>query len=140
MSREECAGSTTPALKLGGSPAQSSELFWLARVPLARDKNSMSTHISGTPGGTRTHNRLMAVHNNNDILMVHYEDLPDEDKDVIGKATEEFQSKCLLSYTKTRHNTIVQKFLLPRVLLHGQIDTAEAEDRRFFMEVVDKCS
>ena len=62
----------------------------------------------------------MAVHNNNDILMIHYEDLPDGDKDVIGKATEEFQSKCLLSYTKTRDNTIVQKFLLPRVLLHGQ--------------------
>ena len=32
---------------------------------------------------------VMAVHNNNDILMVHYEDLPDGDKDVIGKATEE---------------------------------------------------
>ena len=53
----------------------------------------MSTHISGTPGGTRTHNRLMAVHNNNDILMVHYEDLPDGDKDVIGKAIEELSCK-----------------------------------------------
>ena len=31
----------------------------------------------------------MAVHNNDNILMVHYEDLPDEDKDTIGKATEE---------------------------------------------------
>jgi len=61
----------------------------------------------------------MAAHNNNDILMVHYEDLPNRDKDVIGKATEEFQKKCLLSYTKTRDNTIVQKFPLPRVLLHG---------------------
>ena len=44
----------------------------------------------------------------------------------------------MLSYTKTRDNTIVQKFPLPRVLLHGQTDTTEAEDRRFFMEVVDK--
>ena len=70
--------------------------------------------------------------------MLHYEDLPDGDKDVISKATEEFQSKCLLSYTKTHDNTIVQKFPLPRVLLHGQTDTAEAKDRRFFMEVVDK--
>ena len=70
--------------------------------------------------------------------MVHYEDLPDGDRDVINKATEEFQNKCLLSYTKTRDNTIVQKFSLPRVLLHGQTDTTEAEDRRFFKEVVDK--
>jgi hypothetical protein len=62
---------------------------------------------------------IMAVHNNNDILMIHYEDLPTKEKDVIGKATEEFQNKCLLSYTKARDNTIVQKFPLPRVLLHG---------------------
>ena len=61
----------------------------------------------------------MAVHNNNNILMVHYEDLPDEDKDVIGKAIEEFRNKCLLSYTKTHDNIIVQKYPLPRVLLHG---------------------
>ena len=39
---------------------------------------------------------------------------------------------------KTRDNTIVQKFPLPRVLLHGQTDTTEAEDRRFFKKVVDK--
>ena len=56
----------------------------------------------------------MVTYNNNDILMVPYEDLPDEDKDVISKAIEEFQNKCLLSYTKTRDNIIVQKFPLPR--------------------------
>ena len=44
----------------------------------------------------------------------------------------------MLSYTKTRDNTIVHKFPLPRVLLHGQTDTTEAEDRRFFTEVVGK--
>ena len=80
----------------------------------------------------------MAVHNNNDILMLRYEDLPDGDKGIISKATEEFQNKCLLSYTKPRDNIIVQKFPLLRVLLHGQTDTTEAEDRRFFKEVVDK--
>ena len=79
----------------------------------------------------------MAVHNN-DILMLHYEDLPNGDKGIISKATEEFQNKCLFSYTKTCDNTIVQKFPLSRVLLHGQTDTTEAEDRRFFKEVVDK--
>ena len=44
----------------------------------------------------------------------------------------------MLSYTKTRDNTIVQKFSLPRILLHGKTDTTEAEDRCFFKEVVDK--
>ena len=80
----------------------------------------------------------MAVHNNNDILTVHYEDLLDRDKDVIGKAIEEFQNKCLLSYTKTHDNTIILKYPLLRVLLHGQTDTIEAEDRRFFMEIINK--
>ena len=75
----------------------------------------------------------MAVHNNKDIFMVPYEDLPDEDKDVIGKAIEEFQNKCLLSYTKTRDNKVIQKYPLPRVLMHGQSDIDEADDRRFFI-------
>ena len=70
--------------------------------------------------------------------MVPYEDLPDGDKDVINKSIEEFQNKCLLSYTKTRDNTIIQKYPLPRVLLHGQTDADEAEDRRFFTEAVNK--
>ena len=39
------------------------------------------------PGGTII---VMVVYNNKDILMVPYEDLPDEDKDVIGKAIVEF--------------------------------------------------
>ena len=61
----------------------------------------------------------MVTYNNNDILMVSYEDLPDGDKDVITKAIEEFQNKYLLSYTKIHDNKIVQKYPLPRVMLHG---------------------
>ena len=49
----------------------------------------------------------MAVHNNKDILIVPYEDLLAKDKDIIGKAIEEFQNKCLLSYTKTRDNKVI---------------------------------
>jgi hypothetical protein len=39
------------------------------------------------PGGTTI---VMAVYNNKDILMVAYEDLPDEDKDIINKAMVKF--------------------------------------------------
>ena len=70
--------------------------------------------------------------------MVPYEDLPDEDKNVIDKAIEEFQNKCSLSYTKTRDNKVVQKYSLPRVLMHGQSDTDEAEDRCFFVDAINK--
>ena len=48
------------------------------------------------------------------------------------------QKKCLMSYTKTRDSIIIQKFPLPRVLLHGQIYIVEAEDMRFFAEAIDK--
>ena len=51
----------------------------------------------------------MAIQNK-DILMVPYEDLPNEDKDVIGKAIEEYQNKCLLSYTKICDNKVIQKY------------------------------
>ena len=54
------------------------------------------------------------------------------------KLQKNFQKKCLLSYTKTRDSTIIQKFPLPRVLLHGQTDTVEAEERHFFTEAIDK--
>ena len=80
----------------------------------------------------------MATHNNSDILMIPYEDLPDKDKDVISKAIEEFQYKCLLSYTKTRDNKVVQKYPLPRVLMLEQSDTDKTNDRRFFVDVVNK--
>ena len=84
--------------------------------------------LFGTSGGTTI---VMAAHNNRGILIVPYEDLPDEDKYVISKAIEEFQNKCLLSYTKTRDNKVVKKYPLPRVLIHGQLDTDEADDRCF---------
>ena len=44
----------------------------------------------------------------------------------------------MLSYTKTHDSTIIQKFPLPRVLLHGQTDTIEAEERCFFTKAIDK--
>jgi hypothetical protein len=85
------------------------------------------------PGGTTI---VMAAHNNRDILMVPYEDLPDKDKNVIGKAIEEFQNKCLLS--KTHDNKVVQKYSLPRVLIHGQSTTDEADERHFSVDDVNK--
>ena len=38
----------------------------------------------------------------------------------------------------TRDNKVVQKYPLPRVLMHGQLDTDEANDRRFFVDDVNK--
>ena len=44
----------------------------------------------------------------------------------------------MLSYTETRDNKVIQKYPLPRVLMHGQSDTDEADDSRFFVEAINK--
>jgi hypothetical protein len=38
---------------------------------------------------------------NQTILKVNLEDLPDEQRALINKTTEEFREKCLLSYSRT---------------------------------------
>jgi hypothetical protein len=55
-------------------------------VLLASPRFCVNT-LCGMPGGIAI---VMAIYNNKDILMVAYEDLPDEDKDVINKAMVEF--------------------------------------------------
>jgi hypothetical protein len=124
---------TRPVLK----PSRSSEFiplrsFGLLRV--ARIATFLHHTLFGTPGGTTI---VMEVYNNKDILMVAYEDLSNEDKDIINKAMVEFQNKCLMSYIKSRDNMIIQKYPLPRVLMHRQSDTDEADDRFFFVEAVN---
>ena len=70
-------------------------------------------HRLGTPGGTTIINM-----NNEVILKVNLEDLPDDQKALIEQAIEEFREKCLLSYSRMC-DSVVQKTPLPRVLLHG---------------------
>jgi hypothetical protein len=43
-----------------------------------------------------------------------------------------------MSYAKTRDNKVIQKNPLLRVLMHGQLDTDEADDRKFFVDAVNK--
>ena len=78
--------STGPVLKPSRSPISFHSDHLACYVLIALPDSCANTHF-GTPGGTTI---IMVVHNNKDILMVPYEDLPDEDKDVIGKAIEEF--------------------------------------------------
>ena len=61
---------------------------------------------------------------NEAILKVNLEDLPDDQKALIEQA-KEFHEKCLLSYNRT-HDLVIQKTPLPSVLLHGQSEDVEA--------------
>ena len=75
--------------------------------------------------------------NNDTILEVNLEDLPDDQRALIDKATEEFQEKYLLSYSKTR-DSVIQKTPLPRVLLHGQNDPNEEAEARIAAQMAHK--
>jgi F0F1-type ATP synthase gamma subunit len=62
---------------------------------------------------------------NEAILKINLEDLPDDQKTHIEQATEEVREKCLLSYSRMR-NLVIQKTPLPSVLPHGQSEDVEA--------------
>jgi hypothetical protein len=68
---------------------------------------------------------------------VTLEDLSDEDRQTITQATVEFRDKCLLSFGKVR-DKVVLKSPLPKVLIHGQSDTDQADERRFHIDTVHK--
>ena len=55
---------------------------------------------------------------NQTILKVNLEDLPDDQKALIEQAMEEFREKCLLSYSRT-YDSVIQKTALLSILLHG---------------------
>ena len=56
------------------------------------------------PGGTPQ--VIMLITDDSHFLKVPFEDLPGPDKDIIDRAIEEFQDKCLLSYSKNRDNKV----------------------------------
>jgi len=55
----------------------------------------------GTPDGTTIVNM-----DNQMILKVNLEDLPNDQKVLIEKAVEEFREKCMLSYSRT-HDSVI---------------------------------
>ena len=65
------------------------------------------------------------------------EDLSDEQKELIEKSIKDFTAKCLMSFGKTC-DAVIQKMILPRVLLHGQTDHVPEAERRVLEEVVYK--
>jgi hypothetical protein len=74
---------------------------------------------------------------NQTILKVNLEDLPNDQRALIDNAAEEFREKCLLSYSRTR-DSVVQKTPLPRVLLHGQSDPNKKAEARVVAQMVHK--
>lgn len=59
---------------------------------------------------------------------------PEEWRDIIKKATQQYQDKCLMSYAKDLQGNVYQKNYLPRVLLDGQPDPNDVAARNAMYE------
>ena len=90
---------STPKLgkRSGSAPRDFSRLASCVRHPLL----FRHPHDLGTPSGT-----IIVDMDNQAILKVNLEDLPDDQKALIERATEESHEKCLLSYSRT-HNLVI---------------------------------
>jgi hypothetical protein len=77
----------------------STQISQLASVLGALLQHFCIDTLFGTPGGTTI---VMTSKDNSHVLNVPYEELPDEDKDFINNAMEQYQDKCLLAYSRNR--------------------------------------
>ena len=68
---------------------------------LAVGRDFFAINTVGTPDGTTIVNI-----DNEAILKVNLEDLPDDQKALIEHAAEEFHEKCLLSYSRMRDSIV----------------------------------
>ena len=73
-----------------------------------------------------------------DIMDVTLEELPEEHQQMVKTAAEQFIKKCLLSFAKNRSGAPFLKTDLPRVLLPGQSDLNEDEEREKFSGLLYK--
>jgi hypothetical protein len=60
-------------------------------------------------------------YDNEQVLSISIDDLPEEAKALVEKVVQQYRDKCLLSFTKMR-DKVIQKTMLPKTLFHGQRD------------------
>ena len=76
--------------------------------------------------------------NNDHVLDVSMTELPDNYRDLVLQACEQYQRKCLMSFSKNKSNKVFQKQSMPRVLLPHQTDYTEEEDAQKMAALVYK--
>jgi hypothetical protein len=72
------------------------------------------------------------------ILNVTFEELPEEWRNTIERAMQQFKDKCMLSFAKDHEGRIYQKTYLPRVLLNRQPDPNDAAARHAMYDTITR--
>jgi hypothetical protein len=73
-----------------------------------------------------------------DVMDVTLEELSTEPQLQLKEAIDQFQQKCLMSFSKNRSGVPFLKFDMPRVLLPGEPDTTSAEEEEEVFGMVQK--
>ena len=71
----------------------------------------------GMPSGTTINDM-----DNKNVLNVTLDELPDQMKELVVTAVNQYQEKCLLSFSKNRDRKVIQNTLFPRVIMEGERD------------------
>jgi hypothetical protein len=73
-----------------------------------------------------------------DVMDVTIEELCPEQQLQLKDAIDQFQHKCLMSFSKNRSGVPYLKSDMPRVLLPGEPDTTSAEEKKEVMNAVQQ--
>jgi hypothetical protein len=73
-----------------------------------------------------------------DDMDVTFEELSTEQQLQLKEAIEQFQQKCLMSFSKNRSGVTLLKSDMPRVLMSGEPDTTTAEEKQEVFGMVQK--
>jgi hypothetical protein len=65
-----------------------------------------------------------------DVLDVTFNELTTEQQLQLKEAIEQFQQKCLMSFSKNRSGVPFLKSKMPRVLMPGETDTTAAAEKQ----------
>jgi pantothenate kinase type III len=73
-----------------------------------------------------------------DVMDVTFEELSTEQQLPLKEAIEQFQQKCLMSFSKNRSGVPFLKSDMPRVLMPGEPDTTVAAEKQEVFSMVQK--
>ena len=72
------------------------------------------------------------------MLNVNLDELPDPLKELLTTAVNQYQEKCLLSFSKNRDKKVIQKTLFRRVILEGEHDPSVQIQYNAMYETISK--
>ena len=75
---------------------------------------------------------------NTNVLDVELEELPEDLQTLVTQATEQYKARCMLAFSKNKSGKVIQKQMLPTVLLPGQTPQPDEAAKKLIYEAAYK--